>query len=446
MTRSRRYTPVAIALHWLIAISLVALIFVGWWMGDAIEKPETRAAAYAAFQLHKAFGVTVLVLTFARLAWRLMNPPPPLTTAMPAWERFAAQATHAAFYTLAIGIPLAGLVYVSTGWIAHDDRPFSVATSYFGLFTIPHLPFIEAMAPEARRALAFMSINAHGKMAWGVLILLALHVGAALKHHFVDKDDVLARMVPVLKLQGEPGEPARDGAAPFLAGVAAVLALGVGTALIGAPEKPFPAAVEAPAPAVAPTPLPDAAPAVAPAAATSAETEKAAAPAAVPAWTVDPGASRIEFEGQHAGKGFKGRFERWSADIRFDPDKLDQSKAVVTIETGSAGTGDSTQTASLKDAEWFGPAKFPTARFETTRITALGGEKYEARGTLTIKGKSYPVVLPFTLEIKGGEAEMRGEVTLDRIALDLGVGSDPTADWVSRSIVVEVRVKAKRAA
>lgn len=442
MIRSRRYTPVAIALHWLIAISLVSLIFVGWWMGDAIEDPAQRAAAYAAFQLHKAFGVTVLVLTLARLVWRLMNPPPPLTTAMPAWERFAAQATHAAFYTLAIGIPLAGLVYVSTGWLAHDDRPFSVATSFFGLFTIPHLPFIEALAPEARRAIAFMSINAHGKMAWGVLILLVLHVGAALKHHVIDKDDVLARMVPGLKLQGEAGEPARDGALPFVAGVAAVLALGIGTALIGAPEKPFPASVETSAPAIAPAP--DATPpATAPAAAT---TPAAAAPAATTAkWAVDAKSSAIEFSGQHAGKAFKGRFERWTADIHFDPAALDQSKAVVTIETGSAVTGDGTQEGSLKESEWFGPAKFPTARFETTRITATGAETYEARGTLTIKGKAYPVVLPFTLKIKGGEAEMRGALTLDRIALDLGVGSDPTADWVSRSIAVEVRVKAQRA-
>ena len=430
--RSRRYTPVAIALHWLIAISIVSLIFVGWWMGDAIEEPQSRAAAYAAFQLHKAFGVTVLVLTLARLVWRLMNPPPPLTQAMPAWERFAAQATHAAFYAFAIGIPLAGLVYVSTGWVADGDRPFSVATSYFGLFTIPHLAFIESLPAEARRAIAYMSINAHGKMAWGVLILLALHVGAALKHHFIDKDDVLARMVPGLPLQGEAGEPARDGAAPFVAGVAVALALGVGAALAGGPEKPFPKIEVAPAAEPAP-------------AAAAAEPVAAPPVAGVQRWAVDAAKSRIEFSGVHAGNDFKGRFESWSADISFDPAKLDQSTAIVRVQTASARTGDGTRDSSLTESEWFNPAKFPTATFTAKGFKALGGDSYEAKGTLTIKGKAIPVVLPFELKIKDGEADMRGALTLDRMALDLGVASDPSAEWVSKAIKVEIRVRAERA-
>lgn len=445
-TRSHRYTAVAVALHWFIAISLVSLILVGWWMGDAIDEPETRAAAYQAFQLHKAFGVTVLVLTIARLVWRLMNPPPPLTTAAPAWERFAAHATHAAFYALSIGIPLMGLIYVSTGWLAgeHEDRAFSVATSYFGLFTIPHIPFIAALEAETRRAIAFMSVNAHSKMAWGVIVLLALHVGAALKHHIIDKDNVLAGMVPVLPLREEKsGEPAPASPLAFLAGVGAVLALAIVTALVGAPEGPMPkaeAAITQPVETPAAPVQPDAATPPA-----SAETPAAAPAAASAAWTVDRKASRIEFAGTHAGSGFKGRFERWSADIVFDPADLKAARATVTIETGSAKTGDGTQESSLQESEWFDPAGFPTATFKTTAIKALGGDKYEARGTLTIKGKSVPVVLPFELKIDGDRARMRGTAQLDRLALDLGVKSDPTADWVSKAIDVEVRVEATRA-
>jgi cytochrome b561 len=433
--RSKRYSKVAIVLHWLIAASLIGLILVGWWMGEAINEPETRDAAYAAFQLHKAFGVTVLVLSLARLVWRLMNPPPPMSTAQPTWERFAAKATHAAFYALSIGIPIAGLVYVSAAWNVEADKPFAVATSYFGLFTIPHLPFIEHLAPEARRAIAHMSINAHGKMAWGVIILLGLHAGAALKHHVVDRDDVLAGMVPFLKLRGETGEPARDGAAPFAAGVAVVLALALGTALAGSPEKLFPKAVEAPAPQIAPAPLPDATPA-----------EPGQAPSAdVQRWTVDPRASEIEFSGVHAGKDFAGKFERWTADIRFDPENLDRSQVIVEVDVGSARTGDATKDGSLKEPEWFNPGQFPKARFTATRFKALGGQSYEAQGKLTIKDKTIPVTLPFALDLKDDEAKMRARITLDRIALGLGIASDPSAEWVSQSIAVDIRVEAARA-
>lgn len=170
-----------------------------------------------------------------------------------------------------------------------------------------------------------------------------------------------------------------------------------------------------------------------------------AAIAAPPAWTVVPGKSSIGFSGKHAGNPFNGRFGNWSAAIRFDPKDLANSRANVVIATATATTGDNLQETTLKTAEWFDVGAQPRATFTTRRITAAGPNRYVADGVLTIKGKAVPVTLPFTLSGAGTTLQMRGSVTLDRIALNLGAKSDPNGEWVSKAIVVTVNVVAQRA-
>ena len=176
MTRRRpsRYSAVAITLHWLIAIAILSMIPMGWWMSDAIVEPDSQALAYRVFQIHKSIGFLILALTALRIVWRLTHPVPALPGAMKGWEQFAARATHAAFYALMLGLPLTGWAYVSTGWAVVTDTPLAVATSWFGLFTIPHLPFIEHASEAARRTTAWMAMGAHSKLAWGAIILVAL--------------------------------------------------------------------------------------------------------------------------------------------------------------------------------------------------------------------------------------------------------------------------------
>lgn len=168
-------------------------------------------------------------------------------------------------------------------------------------------------------------------------------------------------------------------------------------------------------------------------------------PALAANWAVDPAASSIQFSGTHAGQKFTGRFEKWNAAIVFDPSALEASKATVTVETGSAKTGDRTYDASLPQEEWFNVKGFPNAVFQTQSIRALGGDQYEADATLTIKGVSLPVTLPFTLKIDGAKATMQGTATLDRIARQIGLKSDPNAEWVSKDITVSVSLAATRA-
>ncbi|MFC5374534.1 cytochrome b/b6 domain-containing protein [Brevundimonas faecalis] len=427
--RPSRYSAVAIALHWLIAIAIVAMIPMGWWMSDAIAEPTNQALAYRVFQIHKSIGFLILALTALRILWRLTHPVPALPGRMKGWEQFAARATHAAFYGLMLALPLTGWVYVSTGWAVTTDTPLAVATSWFGLFSIPHLPWIEHASDAVRRTTAWMAMGAHGKLAWGAIVLIVLHVGAALKHQFLDRDGVLSHMIPALP-HGEEAGAAEPGAATRwaerLAGLALVAVIGVafGLAARPAPKTTETAAASAPAPVAV---------------------DEAVAPGTAAAWTVDRAASSIEFSGTHAGNAFKGRFEQWEAQVWFDPADLAGSKAVVTVRTSTAKTGDATQEGSLTGVEWFDPETYPTARFEAASFKALGGDRYEATGTLRIKTATVPVVLPFTFDEANGTAAVAGRLELDRTALNLGMTSDAGGDWVSKAIGVEIKVKASRA-
>ncbi len=163
-----------------------------------------------------------------------------------------------------------------------------------------------------------------------------------------------------------------------------------------------------------------------------------------PAWVVDAPASRIAFTTTWAGQKVVGQFSAWSADIRFDPANLARSRAVVTITTASARTGQKDPDANLQDKDWFNPKSFPAARFETVAIRSLGGGRFEADSRVTIRGVTAPAVLAFTLTIKGASAQMAGTATLDRLAFGLGSESDPKAEWVDRQVRVDVTLKATR--
>ncbi len=454
--QAQRYTAVAIVLHWAIAIAIAGMISLGWWMHEALEQPATQAQAIAAYQLHKSIGLTILALSLARLGWRLANPPPPLPVGMKAWERLAATATHWAFYFVIIAMPLTGWLYVSTGWSPHDDRPLEVPTLYFGLFQVPHPFGLAQLADAARASLAELLEFSHSKLAWGAIGLTVLHVGAALKHHFIDKDDVLTRMVPGLRpLTGAAvAAPAPRGRGPALIAGLAAIVLAASAALWAFTHPPT--GIAAPPAAVIHThedetlePADDGEQAVGGhdhADSDTAHEHAVTPPSGAPvAWRVERGASAISFTGVHAGVPFEGRFADWSADIRFDPANLAASSARVTIATGSASDGIALHDQSLPQTEWFDAARHPNATFQTTSIRARGDGAYEARGVLTIKGRTLDTNLPFTLRISGDRATMDGTARISRREAELGMGSDPDAEYVSAEIGIRVHVEARRA-
>lgn len=442
---AQRYTAVAIVLHWAIAAAILFMIPLGFWMHGRVEDGDISAEVFRAFQLHKSIGLTVLALSLVRLGWRLINPPPPLPEHMPGWERFIAKATHWAFYTLMIGLPLSGWLYVSTGWSIHDEAPLPVATHWFGLFQVPALFGLNTADEGLREAAAESAFTAHWVLAYAAIGLAVLHVLAALKHHVFDKDEVLAHMVPGLRAPFEKEAPPKNPARLAVLGVglslvlialaAASFALFSGGTAATSPQAQSsfevvetPVGATAPSPSVAPPPP--------------------VAEGGAPAWQVDLVRSSIGYaftldDGSGGTSRIEGRFTRWRADIRFDPEDLANSAVAVTIETDSATNGIVAHDVAMQEPGWFDGGAHPTATFRSTDFRRRG-DGYEARGELTIKGRDRNVELPFTLVIDGNTAVMNGTITLDRRDFNLGDGVEGE-DMVSRNVEVTIRVQATRA-
>lgn len=172
-----RYTRTAIWLHWLIA----ALIVAGFSLGvTMVDIPGLTPTKLKYFSWHKWLGVTVFALACLRLLWRLMHPAPPYLDSMPAWQRTAASATHYLLYVLIIAIPLSGYFY---------SLAAGVPVVYLGI--VP-LPVLIGPDPELKTILK----QVHYVLNVTLLAAVVLHVAAALKHHFIDRDDTLKRMLP----------------------------------------------------------------------------------------------------------------------------------------------------------------------------------------------------------------------------------------------------------
>jgi cytochrome b561 len=182
-----RYSLVSIVLHWTIAGLILTQIPLGWRMSDLPFGP----AKFELFQLHKSVGITILALSLVRLAWRLTHPAPPLPAHMARWEKVFARATHVGFYVVMIATPLGG-------WVLVSASEFNVPTMVWGAIPLPHLPGFETMGATGKRAIYERVEALHGALAWLAVGLLVLHVAGALKHHLLDRDTVLWRMLPLV--------------------------------------------------------------------------------------------------------------------------------------------------------------------------------------------------------------------------------------------------------
>ena len=181
-----RYGGVAIVLHWTIAAAILFMFWLGPYMADL---PETDPFQFPLFQLHKSIGLTILVLTVARALWRFANPVPALPGHMLQWERMAARAVHYGLYALMIGAPL-------FGWASVSAAPLGVPTMWFGLFEWPDIPFLGDLPRAQKRLLVGPLEDTHATLTLLMMGLVALHIAAALKHRFRDRDSVLQNMLP----------------------------------------------------------------------------------------------------------------------------------------------------------------------------------------------------------------------------------------------------------
>ncbi|MGQ0740864.1 MAG: YceI family protein [Alphaproteobacteria bacterium] len=169
------------------------------------------------------------------------------------------------------------------------------------------------------------------------------------------------------------------------------------------------------------------------------------APAHAASWAVDHTQSKLGFVAEWSGSSFSAVFRKWDAKIEFDPADLPRARADVKIDMTSTFSGEAELDENLPGAQGFDAARFPRSRFIARSFRALGRNRYEAAGDLTIRGVTRPVTMPFTLNISGDRAHMKGEVTVMRS--DFGVGSGP--EWsgetpVAHAVKVTVDLVAVR--
>ncbi len=398
---SSRYDGVAILLHWGIAIAIIASFGLGWWMHEAFEETGANARVIAVFQIHKSLGLSILALSLLRLVWRLLHRPP-APPPMPAWQRQAAQAVHWLLYGLMLAVPLSGWFYVSTQW--RGSEPLNIPTLWFGQFEVPHLFGLNQALDARRQQLSGWGLTAHAWLAWTTAGLLLLHVAAALKHHWWNRDDTLTRMLPRWPL-------VRRRQLIRLAGVTALLGgLVLAWTLLLSPDPAAPRSIGS---------LPES------------------------DWQVLPD-SEIVFAGEHAGQAFRGRFTRWRAGLQFDPAAPQQARIRADIETASARDGDRLHEETLPQQEWFDSARYPLARFDSESVAALGSGRFAVHGRLRIKDRDLAVG-PLIITLQEDRLSLRGALTLSRREANLGMDSDPDGQYVSDAIAVEVQLQAQPA-
>ncbi len=402
VARSARYSAVAIGLHWAIAGMLLGLIWLGWNMHDAEGNPVKWT-----YQLHKSIGITVLLLTIARIIWRVKNPPPPLPEELNSWERTASHGVHMAFYAIMILIPLGGWAMVSVS-------SFQYPTFLFGTVQWPHLPFITDLSDSAKAGLYDAISLFHSNSDKLILALLALHLGGALKHEFSEEEGVLKRMIP--GLFGKTGGPQAPPTGFLVAFGSAFAAF----------------AVVSGSPVIAQT------------IAGSPDVELAQSDIAAN-WDIDAEASSITFalDYKYFGENYtlEGEFDTWNAQIAFDENDLTSSEVSVSVDLSDVSGLDKGDREKLKEAEWFNTPEHPQAQ------VALSGFKskdtgYTAAAALTLKGQTVEVPFDFILAEEDGKTVMTGATVFTRTSLNLGQTTYPDDTEVKEEIRVDVTVTA----
>lgn len=183
-----KYDAVAMTLHWVIALGILVQIVMGLSM---VHLPISDELKFQIYQLHKSIGITILLAAILRVLWRFTHKPPALPP-MPRLEQAAATGTHWLLYTLMFLLPV-------TGWVDVTISPYHIPTVLFGLVPWPDFPGLAAYA--GNQTADAIADFVHSKLGYVIMALLALHIAAALRHHFMLRDHVLRRMLPFGKIQ-----------------------------------------------------------------------------------------------------------------------------------------------------------------------------------------------------------------------------------------------------
>lgn len=385
------YGSVAKTFHWLIAALIITMIPLGIY---AAGLPDAAPSKPVLFSLHKTLGLFIFLVAIARIIWAIVQPKPAALHPDRRVETYLAALVHWLLYGSLILVPL-------SGWVHH------AATTGFAPIWWPFgqgLPFIPTDDGIAHAAKALHIIFER------VLVLsLLLHVAGAVKHHLIDRDDTLRRMLPGQRDLAASGTAhPKHRTAPFFALGVYAAALGIGAGLGLFAQDRIEVEVLA-----------------------RAESQ----------WQVQEGALAISVT--QLGSKVDGRFEDWTAAINFsetaDADGI-HGDVEVTISIPSLTLG--SVTAQAMGADFFNAEAHPTAVYRASILAAEAG--YIAEGTLTIRDQSAPVTLPFALQIENGTGTMQGQTVIDRTAFGIGSGTQPNEDSLGFEVQLSVELTATR--
>ncbi len=446
-----RYSRTAMLLHWGIAAALAFQMG----LGEAFDDVAKGKAMFDLAQFHKSIGITILLLSLIRLGVRFTKPRP-AAVGDSGWAARLAGVTHFGLYAFMILAPL-------SGWIMISASKSSIPTYLFSAIPWPNFPFVSALGEAAKHNVHEVSETAHAIIAKLGLALFVLHVIGALRHQFLLKQPMIERMVPTPRTLS----PLIGSGLIALLAAAAFALLGWGlmpnvspsanAALVSSAAAPGPAA--APGQAAALAVPPDAAlapPLVADGIkpeTPAADPAKAEEPAKVdpdaiaagttPVWTLMPG-GRLGWTSSWSGAAINGSFARWTSDIRFNPAALDKSKISVTVDLASVASGDGERDSTLKSDDFFSIAAHPKAVWTSGRIRSLGGNRYSADGSLSLRGVSRAMPLSFTLDLTGKDAKVSGGGTLNRTDFGVGQGDYAKTDEIPGPVSISFNFRAKR--
>ncbi len=389
------YGTVTRSFHWLTALLILTAIPLGVY-ANRLPWDTGEALAWKAqvFSIHKTVGVATFAVAALRILWALTQRKPAPVHPERRAETLAAEVTHWALYAALVVVPL-------SGWITHAAAEgFAPILWPFGQ-SLPLVP--KSHGWEAGAAAV------HWVFTKVLVVALLLHIAGTLKHAFVDRDATLSRMAfGPTDLRGIDGR-ARHRHAPAIVAALALYLAGFGLAWAIVP----------------------------------AETDRPSAPVLAQAegggWQVQEGTLSITV--QQFGSEVTGSFADWTADIDFDPDAPGDTLGRVTVEVAIASLTLGSVTDQAMGAEYFDAEGFPVATF-TADIRA-DGDAYVADGTLTLRGETVPLALPFILAIEGDTARMEGEAILDRMSWSIGASqTDPGT--LGLDVRVDVGLQATR--
>lgn len=375
-TAEQRYSDIAVIFHWLIAFFIISLLVVGKYMTHFLD--ENDPIRFQLTQWHKSFGLTVLLLSVLRLVWRFTHRPPAELASIPVWQQRIAGLVHLLLYGLMLALPI-------TGWIMSSASPLNIDTVLFNVITIPHIPPFPDLPNKADIAASF---HEYHELAGNLLLLLLLaHVGAALKHHLIDKDTILVRMLPNWTSQSFKNN---TGAVTL-----AIMGAALGLYLY-------------------------------------ASTDRQAALLAA-------GDSEVSFIADVTGDETPGTFADTEVTAGIDTQNPANSSIIAIVNTASLSSNNSQVEGSLPDAEWFDVEGHPQARFESIDISKNADGSLQVSGNLTIKTTTQPISFAMSLADEEGKQVARGEFTIDRRQFDIGMESQDTDEYVGFDVTVRFR-------